>query len=112
MRYLFFILIAGVCGCQNITAQGKDKNLQKDADFEKLMQQVKDNNELTFKISADASDKQKEIVTEAVNKIVTLKEENKDLKEELNEIKAQLDSVSTDTLIPFSISPISNKKDF
>jgi hypothetical protein len=99
-------------GCQNITAQSKDKTLQKDADFENLMKQVKNNDELTFKISADATNEQKQIVQETVNKIVALKEENKDLKEQLNETKAKLDIASIDTLIPFAISPISNKKDF
>jgi esterase/lipase len=99
-------------GCQNITAQSKDKTLEKDADFENLMKQVKNNDELTFKISADATNEQKQIVQETVNKIVALKEENKDLKEQLNETKAKLDIASIDTLIPFTISPISNKKDF
>jgi hypothetical protein len=99
-------------GCQNITAQSKDKTLEKDADFENLMKQVKNNDELTFKISADATNEQKQLVQETVNKIVALKEENKDLKEQLNETKAKLDIASIDTLIPFTISPISNKKDF
>jgi len=112
MKYLFVILIVGMYGCQNITAQSKDKTLEKDADFEKLMKQVKENDQLTFKISADATDEQKQIVEETVNKIVALKEENKDLKEQLNETKAKLDNASIDTLIPFTLSPISNKKDF
>ena len=112
MKYLFVILIMVMYGCQNITAQSKDKALQKDADFENLMKQVKNNDELTFKISADATNEQKQIVEETVNKIVALKEENKDLKEQLNETKAKLDIASIDTLIPFTISPISNKKDF
>ena len=112
MKYLFVILIMVMYGCQNITAQSKDKTLQKDADFENLMKQVKNNDELTFKISADATNEQKQIVEETVNKIVALKEENKDLKEQLNETKAKLDIASIDTLIPFTISPISNKKDF
>jgi len=112
MKYLFVILIAGVYGCQNITAQGKDQTLQKDADFENLIKQVKENDQLTFKISADATNEQKQIVEQTVNKIVALKEENKDLKEQLNETKAKLDNASIDTLIPFTLSPISNKKDF
>jgi cell shape-determining protein MreC len=112
MKYLFFIFIVGMYGCQNITAQSKDKTLEKDAYFEKLMKQVKENDQLTFKISADATNEQKQIVEETVNKIVALKEENKELKEELNETKAKLDSASIDTLIPFVISPISSKKDF
>jgi cell shape-determining protein MreC len=73
---------------------------------------VKATDELTFKISAEATKEQKKIVEETVNKIVTLKEENKDLKKELDETKAKLDSASVDTLIPFHISPISSKKDF
>ena len=112
MKYLFVILIVCMYGCQNITAQSKDKTLEKDADFENLMKQVKNNDELTFKISADATNEQNQIVQETVNKIVALKEENKDLKEQLNETKAKLDIASIDTLIPFTISPISNKKDF
>jgi uncharacterized protein YwgA len=112
MKYFFVILVVVIYGCQAITAQDKDKSLQQDADFEKLLKQVKDNDQLTFKVSADATNEQKKIVNETVSKIVALKEENKDLKEELNETKAKLDSASVDTLIPFDIRPISNKKGF
>lgn len=112
MKWIFAIFVLGAYGCQSTTAQKQDESLKKDADFESLMKQVKATDELTFKISAEATKEQKKIVEETVNKIVTLKEENKDLKKELDEAKAKLDSASVDTLIPFHIRPISSKKDF
>lgn len=108
MRYLVFILF--VCGCTEAVAdQGKS---QADKRFDELVKKTSNNIEFSLQTQELATKKQTEIVKKTVEQIVTLKEENKDLKVELNETKAKLDSVGTDTLMPFVILPISSKKDF
>ena len=72
--------------------------------------QVEENTKASAKVQEGASKKQSQIVTEAVNTIITLKEENKDLKTELNEVKVKLDSANADTIIPYVLLPIPRKK--
>jgi seryl-tRNA synthetase len=102
MRYIWFIFLLG---CQ-LTAQNPDPTIKEDQAFKDLLQKVESNNKLSALVQEQASKKQTQIVTQTINKIVELKEENKDLKVELNETKAKLDSVSVDTLVPFVVLPI------
>ena len=106
MKYLVFIFLFG-CGA---TAQNVSEESKEDQEFNKLIKKAHSNIQIQATLQQAASDEQKKIVTETVNKIVELKEKNKDLKEELNETKAKLDSVSADTLLPFVILPIPRKK--
>ena len=103
MRYFLLILLVG---CQGITAQKESDTAKKDREFQSLISKVEENTKASAKVQADASKKQTQIVTETVSKIVTLKEENKDLKIELNEVKIKLDSVSNDTATEFILLPI------
>jgi len=113
VRYLVFILIC-FCSCQNTTAQNESDSIKEDRQFQELLKKVEENTQASAKVQAQASKKQTEIVTETVSKIITLKEENKDLKIELNEVKVKLDSVSSDTIYQFELLPITylsnNKK--
>ena len=106
MRYFLLIFLFG---CQ-ATAQNESENAKKDREFQNLLSKVEENTLASAKVQKDASKKQSQIVTEAVNTIITLKEENKDLKTELNEVKVKLDSVNADTIIPFVLLPIPRKK--
>jgi seryl-tRNA synthetase len=108
MRYLIISIL--FWGCVPAIANKESETLQKDKEFEELMKKVSQTNEMSIKVQDAATKKEAELVTKAVETITTLKQENKELKEEINEIKAKLDSASIDTLIPFSISPISGKK--
>jgi len=105
----YFLLIFLV-GCQSITAQKESDTAKKDREFQNLLLKVEQNTQASAKVQEEASKKQSQIVTETVSKIITLKEENKDLKIELNEVKIKLDSVSADTIMPFKLLPISSKK--
>jgi seryl-tRNA synthetase len=96
-------------GCQ-ATAQNESDTAKKDREFQNLLLKVEQNTQASAKVQKDASKKQSQIVTEAVNTIITLKEENKDLKTELNEVKVKLDSANADTIIPFVLLPIPRKK--
>jgi hypothetical protein len=106
MKYLVFILF--IYGCTEAVADGGKS--QEDKRFEELVKKTSSNIELSLQMQTQASKKQEEIVKKTVEQIVTLKEENKDLKVELNETKAKLDSVGVDTLLPFELLPISSKK--
>jgi hypothetical protein len=110
MRYLIITIL--FWSCVPAIANKESDALQKDKEFESLMKKVAQTNEFSIKVQEAASKKETELVTKAVETITDLKQENKELKAEINEIKAKLDSASIDTLIPFNISPISNKKDF
>lgn len=102
MKYLVFIFLFG-CG---VTAQDISEDTKEDQEFQKLLKKSQANIQSQAAIQEVASNEQKKIVAQTVNKIVELKEENKELKVELNETKAKLDSVSLDTLVPFQLLPI------
>lgn len=106
MRYFLLIFLFG---CQ-ATAQNESETAKKDREFQDLLLKVEQNTQASAKVQKEASKKQSQIVTEAVNTIVTLKEENKDLKTELNEVKVKLDSANADTIIPFQLLPILPRK--
>jgi seryl-tRNA synthetase len=108
MRYLIITIL--FWGCVPAIANKESETLQKEKEFEKLMNKVSQTNELSIKVQEAASKKEAQMVAKAVQTITTLKEENKELKAEINEIKAKLDSANIDTLVPYSISPISGKK--
>lgn len=102
MKYLVFIFLFG-CG---VTAQDVSEDVKEDQEFQKLLKKSQANIQSQAAIQEVASNEQKKIVAQTVNKIVELKEENKELKVELNETKAKLDSVSTDTIMPYVLLPI------
>ena len=102
MRYVWFIFLFG---CQ-LTAQKPDPVVKEDQAFKELLQKVESNNKLSALVQEQATKKQSQIVKQTITKIVELKEENKDLKVELNEVKVKLDSAVTDTIMPFVLLPI------
>jgi esterase/lipase len=105
VRYFLLIFLFG---CQ-ATAQNESETAKKDREFQNLLSKVEENTKASAKVQEQASKKQSQIVTEAVNTIITLKEENKDLKTELNEIKTKLDSATAIIDIPFLILPLIKK---
>ena len=111
MKYLLIILIPLIYGCQTTTAQKVDPSIKEDREFEELLSKVETNNKLSLQVQAQATETQKKIVTQTVNKITTLKEEVTTLKTELNEVKATLDSVSSDTGVNFILLPIPKDKE-
>ena len=101
MRYLVFIFLFGC----SVTAQEPSKDLMKDADFEQLLNKVKQTAIEGTKAQQEADKQQKTIIKQTVNKIVSLKNE-------LNEVKSKLDSLDNDTGTKYILLPISdNKKD-
>ena len=102
MKYFLLIFLFG---CQ-ATAQNESETAKKDREFQNLLLKVEQNTQASAKVQEEASKKQSQIVTETVSKIITLKEENNDLKIELNEVKIKLDSVANDSANEFILLPI------
>jgi hypothetical protein len=97
MRILWIILLTGC----TLTAQQPSEDLAKDYELEQLLQQTKATTERSLLIQKKAAQAEQRIVKEAVNTIQSLKIE-------LNEIKAKLDSASSDSIVPVKLLPISH----
>ena len=81
----------------------------KEAQFLKLMEKVKQTNAMSVAVLEQASKREKELVTEAAEKITVLNSTVNNLKTELNEVKAQLDSVNSDTLnVKYNVLAVSH----
>ena len=104
MKYLFFIFLFGC----TVSAQKTSEEVEQEREFQQLMSKVAQTNDKSVQVQKAASKKEAELVTKAVEKIITLKNDVKTLKNELNEVKARLDSVSIDTGNKFVLLPISN----
>jgi hypothetical protein len=102
MKYLVFIFLFG-CG---VTAQGVSEESKEDQEFDMLLKKAQSNIQIQATLQDAATKEQKKIVKQTISQIVGLKEENKELKIELNETKAKFDSISFDTLVPFQLLPI------
>lgn len=102
MKYLVFIFLFS-CG---VTAQGVSEESKEDQEFDMLLKKAQSNIQIQATLQDAATKEQNKIVKQTISQIVGLKEENKELKIELNETKAKFDSISFDTLVPFQLLPI------
>ena len=98
MRYLLFIFLYGC----SLTAQEPSKEQKIDNEFQLLLNKVNENNINSSLIQKEASKKEKKIITNTINNI-------NNLKTELSEVKARLDSITIDTGSSFSLLPIPKK---
>jgi seryl-tRNA synthetase len=81
MRYLLLVVLIG-CGTKT------------DNQIKELQDKVKESQVQSEAVQGVASQDNKKVITKTVNTIVTLKQEVKELKTELNEVKAKLDSAN------------------
>lgn len=98
MRYLLFIFLYGC----SLTAQEPSKEQKIDNEFQLLLNKVNENNVNSSLVQKEASKKEKKIITNTINNI-------NNLKSELSEVKAKLDSIAIDTGSSFSLLPIPKK---
>ena len=98
MRYLLFIFLYGC----SLTAQEPSKEQKIDNEFQLLLNKVNENNVNSSLVQKEASKKEKKIITNTINNI-------NNLKTELSEAKARLDSIAIDTGSSFSLLPIPKK---
>lgn len=106
MKYLFFIFLFGCTA----TAQQKVED-KGDKEFLELMNRFNSTYQESAQVQRQAESKETQLVNEAAEKIVTLNNAVNELKLELNEVKATLDSVSNDTGRAFLLLPISDIKE-
>lgn len=88
-------------GC-SLTAQEPSKEQKIDNEFQLLLNKVNENNVNSSLVQKEASKKEKKIITNTINNI-------NNLKSELSEVKARLDSIAIDTGSSFSLLPIPKK---
>jgi hypothetical protein len=98
MRYLLFIFLYGC----SLIAQEPSKEQKIDNEFQLLLNKVNENNVNSSLVQKEASKKEKKIITNTINNI-------NNLKTELSEVKARLDSIAIDTGSSFSLLPIPKK---
>jgi len=98
MRYLFLLLFTGC----TLSAQNENDEQKKDAEFKKLINSVNQNYNNFDKVQKKAKAKEDKLVSQAITKIITLKEEVKQLKNE----------VMVDTVYIHDTIQIKEKKNF
>ena len=89
MKYLFLLFLTGC----TLSAQQQNAEQQKDVEFNKIIDNAKQNQSTFKKVHSKAEAKEKKIVAQAITKIITLKEEVKDLKSEISGMKIRIDTV-------------------
>lgn len=106
MKYLFILFV--VYGCQSASTQAISDENKKEIEFQKLMEGVRQTNQVSALAQQKAAEKEVQIVGKAVKTIVSLKSEINQLKSELDEVKIKLDSAnSVDTSSEkFQLRPI------
>jgi hypothetical protein len=106
--FLFLCTILFFISCQVVESQTINEDLKKDQDFQNLLKKVEETKQQTIITQTKASEKESKIVNKTVEKIVTLKEEVRDLKIEINEKDKKLNGIINDTGIKYNLLPISN----
>jgi dynactin complex subunit len=104
----FLPIIILLNSCQIAESQSISEEQREEQAFKQLIDKIEETKRETI-ISQDKATKQEsKIVNGAVEKIVTLKEEVKTLKSELNEKNEKLNGIISDTGSKFKLLPISN----
>ncbi len=106
-----FVSLIAVFGLVNVDAETESQQLKDDREFQKLMSDFNSTMQKNKAIQAKADSTKDKMIIETAKKIVQLSIENNGLKTELNEVKAQLDSVSTDTGSQYNVLAISHYKE-
>jgi hypothetical protein len=105
---LLIFLTFSLYSCTTLVGQKQDEEFLKDQELIKLMNQFSATSANNQMAQGKADNKAKQIVTKAVETIVTLKDENKALKLELNEKNDKLNRIINDSGSKFKLLPISN----
>jgi UDP-N-acetyl-D-mannosaminuronic acid transferase (WecB/TagA/CpsF family) len=103
---LSLISIISLIGYVNVGADTESPIKKEDKEFQQLMTDFNKTLEHNKKVQVQADDAKEKLIVATTNKIIKLSNENKELKTQLNEAKAILDSMSIDTGSSFSLLPI------
>ena len=103
---LSLISIFSLIGYVNVGADTESPIKKEDKEFQQLMADFNKTLEHNKKVQVRADRTKEKLIIATTNKIIKLSNENKELKTQLNEAKAILDSMSIDTGSSFSLLPI------
>jgi cell shape-determining protein MreC len=103
---LSLISIFSLIGYVNVGADTESPIKKEDKEFQQLMADFNKTLEHNKKVQVQADVTKEKLIVATTNKIIKLSNENKELKTQLNEAKAILDSMSIDTGSSFSLLPI------
>ena len=106
LSFLPIILLFNAC--QVADSQTISEEQKKDQEFIELIKKIEATKQLSIISQDNATKQETKIVDGAVNTIVSLKEEVKNLKSELNEKNEKLNGIINDTGSKFKLLPISN----
>jgi hypothetical protein len=104
----FLPIILLLNSCQVVESQTISEEQKKDQEFIELIKKIEATKQQSIIYQDNATKQESKIVNKAVEKIVTLKEEVKTLKSELNEKNEKLNGIISDTGNKFKLLPISN----
>jgi len=104
----FLPIILLLNACQVVESQTISEEQKKEQDFIELIKKIELTKQESIISQDNATKQESKIVNNAVEKIVTLKEEVKTLKSELNEKNEKLNGIISDTGSKFKLLPISN----
>ena len=104
----FLPIILLLNDCQVVESQTISEEQKKEQDFIELIKKIELTKQESIISQDNATKQESKIVNGAVEKIVTLKEEVKTLKSELNEKNEKLNGIISDTGSKFKLLPISN----
>jgi glutamine synthetase type III len=109
MKKLLLVLsiVSLLYSCQTVESQSISEEQKKDQKFQDLLNKIQETKQQTIISQNKATEKETKIVNNTVDKIVSLKEEVKNLKSELNEKNEKLNGIINDTGSKFKLLPIS-----
>jgi len=108
-RLLIFLgIVIFLNSCQVLESQPLNKEQIDEQQFQDLLKKIEETKQESIISQYKASEKEKNIVNGAVDKIVSLKEEVKNLKSELNEKNEKLNGIINDSGSKFKLLPISS----
>jgi len=106
LSFLPIVLILNAC--QLAESQSISDEQRKEQSFQEMIKKIEETKRQSILYQDNATKQESKIVNGAVEKIVTLKEEVKNLKSELNEKNEKLNGIISDTGSKFKLLPISN----
>jgi hypothetical protein len=104
----FLPLIILLSSCQIAESQSISEEQREEQAFKQLINKIEETKRETIISQEKATKQESKIVNGAVEKIVTLKEEVKNLKSELDEKSKTINGIISDTGSKFKLLPISN----
>lgn len=109
MRIVFVIPLLFLVSCSMSIGQQPDEETKKENEYQEVLKKAKVASEENKLVIKAADEKTNKVIDKTASTIVSLKEEVKQLKQELNEKNNYYDDIDGD--FQFSLRPISDDKE-